>query len=104
MAPPRRASEPAARPSRRVRPDPGTPGTPANVAATVARFLPFSGGTPMILLVAFLIFLAIAAVTWAAAVALYQTWLGGPDLRQQPDFFGVSALAVGLVAVTSLIP
>jgi hypothetical protein len=58
----------------------------------------------MIVVIALLIFLAIAAVTWAVAVALYQSWVGGPDLRQQPDLFEVSTLAVALVAVTSLIP
>ena len=45
-----------------------------------------------------------AAVTWAVAIALYQSWLRGPDVRQKQDFHGVSALAIGLVALASFIP
>src|SRR5438132_8436819 len=58
----------------------------------------------MICFGAFLIFLVIAAVTWAAALALYQSWVGGPDPRQQPDFLVTSAVAVGLVTLASFIP
>ncbi len=58
----------------------------------------------MVLVGALLIFLVIAAVTWAVAVALYQTFLGGPDVRQQRDFYGISALAIGLVTLASFIP
>jgi hypothetical protein len=53
---------------------------------------------------AFLILLVIAVVTWAVAIALYQSWVGGPDLRQKQDFPGISALAVGVVALASFIP
>jgi hypothetical protein len=55
-------------------------------------------------LVALLIFLVIAAVTWAVASALYQSCVGGPDLRQKPDFFGASAVGVGLVTLASFLP
>jgi hypothetical protein len=58
----------------------------------------------MIYLGAFLIFAVIAAVTWFVAVAVYQSWVGGPDVRQKPGFAGVSALAVGLVALASFLP
>ena len=49
----------------------------------------------MTVLIALLIFLGIA---------LYQSWLGGPELHQQPEFAQVSALAVGFVALTSPVP
>ena len=58
----------------------------------------------MVLLAALLIYLVITAVTWAVAVALYASWVGGPGLRRHPDFGGASALAVGLVALASLLP
>jgi hypothetical protein len=58
----------------------------------------------MTFLGALLIFLVLAAVTWFVAVGLHQSWLGGPDVRQQPDFAGASALAIGLVALASFIP
>ena len=58
----------------------------------------------MIHLGAFLIFVVLAAVTWAVAVALYQNWVGGPALRQKPEFLGVSAVAIVLVALASFIP
>jgi hypothetical protein len=59
---------------------------------------------PMTVLIALLIFLGVAAATWAVGIALYQGWLGGPELRQQPEFSQVSALAVGFVALTSPVP
>src|SRR5262249_44464186 len=49
-------------------------------------------------------FLVLAAVTWAVGVALYQSWVGGPDLRQNPDYLGITTLAVVLVALASFIP
>ena len=58
----------------------------------------------MTVLIALLIFLGIAAATWAVGIALYQSWLGGPELHQQPEFSQVSALAVGFVALTSPVP
>ena len=58
----------------------------------------------MTVLIALLIFLGIAAATWAVGIALYQSWLGGPELRRQPGFFQVSAVAVGLVALSSPAP
>ena len=58
----------------------------------------------MTVLIALLIFLGIAAATWAVGIALYQSWVGGPELRQQPEFSQVSALAVGFVALTSPVP
>ena len=58
----------------------------------------------MVFLGAFLIFLVLAAVTWAVAIALYHSWLGGPDLRQKQDFLGVSTLTVVLVGLASFIP
>src|SRR6266545_3163813 len=58
----------------------------------------------MIALTALLIFLAIAALTWAVAIALYNTFVGGPDLRQHRDFWPSSAFAVGFVTVASTIP
>jgi hypothetical protein len=58
----------------------------------------------MLFLGAFLIFVVLAAVTWAVAVALYQSWLGGPDVRQKPDYLGVATLAVVLVALASFLP
>jgi hypothetical protein len=51
-----------------------------------------------------LIFLAITVVTWAIAIALYQTFVGGPDLRQHPHFYQGSAVAVGLVTLAFPIP
>jgi hypothetical protein len=59
---------------------------------------------PMTVLIALLIFLGVAAATWAMGVTLYQGWLGGPELCQQPEFSQVSALAVGLVALSSPAP
>jgi hypothetical protein len=53
---------------------------------------------------AFLIFVVLAAVTWAVGVALYQSWVGGPDLRHRQDYLGVATLAVVLVALASFIP
>ena len=58
----------------------------------------------MTVLIALLIFLGIAAATWAVGIALYQSWLGGPELHQQPEFSQVAALAVGFVALTSPVP
>ena len=58
----------------------------------------------MAFLGAFLIPLVIAAVSWAVAVALYQDWVGGQDVRRQPDFPGASAVAVGLVTLASFLP
>jgi hypothetical protein len=43
----------------------------------------------------------LVAVTWAVALALYQSWVGGPDLWQKQQFDGAAALAVGLVALAS---
>ncbi len=51
-----------------------------------------------------LLFLAVAAATWATAVAVYQASVGGPDVRQSPAFRRASARAVGLVALASFIP
>ena len=48
---------------------------------------------------AFLIFVVLAAVTWAIGVALYQSWVGGPDLRHKQDYLGVATLAVVLAPV-----
>jgi hypothetical protein len=59
---------------------------------------------PMTVLIALLIFLGVAAATWVVGIALYQSWGGGPELHQQPEFFQVSALAVVFVALTSLVP
>jgi hypothetical protein len=53
---------------------------------------------------AFLIFVVLAAVTWAVGVALYQNWVGGPDIRQKQDYLGIATLAVVLVALASFIP
>jgi hypothetical protein len=58
----------------------------------------------MLFFAALLIFLGIAAVAWAVALALYQTWVGCPDLRQKRDFGGIAALDVGLVDGASPIP
>ncbi|HYT88948.1 MAG TPA: hypothetical protein VEL76_09585 [Gemmataceae bacterium] len=58
----------------------------------------------MVLVGALLLFLVIAAITWAVAIALYQSWVGGPDVRQHPDFVGASLFAVGLVTLASTIP
>src|SRR5262249_5303569 len=43
-------------------------------------------------------------LTWAVGVALCQSWLGGPDLRQNPDYLGITTLAVVLVGLASFIP
>jgi len=51
-----------------------------------------------------LTFLVLAATTWAIALALYQTFLGGPDPRHRPGFYKVSATAVALVALASFAP
>ena len=53
---------------------------------------------------AFLIFVVLAAVTWAVGVALYQSWLGGPDLRHKQDYLGIATLAVVLVGLASFLP
>ena len=37
-------------------------------------------------------------------IALYQSWVGGPEPHQQPEFSQVSALAVGFVTLASPIP
>lgn len=58
----------------------------------------------MVYVVAFLIFVAITAVIWAVAVGLSHTFLGGPDLKEHPDFLLFSALTVGLVSFLSFIP
>jgi hypothetical protein len=58
----------------------------------------------MVFVTALLIFLAIAAITWAVGVTLYQSWLGGPELRQKRDYRGIVVLAVWLVALASFIP
>ena len=58
----------------------------------------------MAFLGAFLIFVVLAAVTWFVAVGLYQSWVGGPDIRQKPDYLGAATLAVVLVALASFIP
>jgi hypothetical protein len=58
----------------------------------------------MIFLGAFLIFVVLAAVTWAVAVALYQSWVGGPDLRHKQEYLGIATLAVVLVGLASFIP
>src|SRR5262245_17067564 len=58
----------------------------------------------MVIVVARLIFLGIAAATWGVAITLYQSWVGGPALRRQPGFLQVSALAVGLVALSAPAP
>src|SRR5262249_20710438 len=61
-------------------------------------------GVLLVFLPALLLFLLIALATWAVAIALYQTYVGGPGLRQAPDFLGASALAVGLVTLASFLP
>ena len=53
---------------------------------------------------AFLIFVVLAAVTWAVGVALYQSWVGDPDLRHKQDYLGIATLTVVLVALASFIP
>ena len=58
----------------------------------------------MVLLAALLIFLVLATVTWGTAVALFHTYLAGPDLRQNPEFLSRSAGTIGIVALTSFVP
>ena len=58
----------------------------------------------MVFLTALLIYLVIAVVTWAVAVALYLTFVGGPDPRHKPGFYKVSAVTVALVALASTLP
>jgi hypothetical protein len=53
---------------------------------------------------AFLIFVVLAAITWAVAVALYQSWVGSPDLRDKQEYLGVATLAVVLAGLASFIP
>jgi hypothetical protein len=58
----------------------------------------------MNVLILLLIFFVLAALTWTIAIALYQTYVGGPDLRQQPGFYGTSAAVVGCVTLASTVP
>jgi hypothetical protein len=58
----------------------------------------------MVVLVAGLVFALVTAATGAVAVAVYVTFVGGPDPRRQPHFLGRSALAVALVALAWFAP
>jgi hypothetical protein len=58
----------------------------------------------MVYLVAFFIFFGISAVTWAIALALFQTYLGGPDLRQHPNFIDGSFVTCLLASLALFFP
>jgi hypothetical protein len=58
----------------------------------------------MVYLAALAIFLGVAAATWAVALALYQPFVGGDDLRRRPHFLARSAVPVGLVTLASFVP
>ncbi len=51
----------------------------------------------------FLLF-GIAAATWAVGLALYQYLLGGPDLRDHPNFLAQSAVPLVVIAAWSFAP
>jgi hypothetical protein len=55
-------------------------------------------------LVAWLVFAVVTAATGAVALAVYVTFVGGPDPRRQPYFLGRSALAVAVVALAWFAP
>jgi hypothetical protein len=55
-------------------------------------------------LLALLIFFGITAVTWYVGVAIYQSLLGGPDLRKAPDFVSATCASVLLVTLISFVP
>jgi hypothetical protein len=58
----------------------------------------------MAVLVAWLVFALVTAATGAVALAVYVTFVGGPDPRRQPHFFWRSALAVAVVALAWFAP
>jgi hypothetical protein len=58
----------------------------------------------MVYLAALLIFALITVAIWFAAVALYHFLAGGPDLRQNPNFAGASAVSILLVTLLSFVP
>ena len=58
----------------------------------------------VVLLAGLVIFFAVTAATWAFAVALYHTFVGGPDLRQHPLFWPHTAVAVTLVTLIFFTP
>jgi hypothetical protein len=55
-------------------------------------------------LLAVLIFLAITTVTWFVAVAIYQSLLGGPDLRHDANFVGATCASILLVTLVTPVP
>ncbi len=58
----------------------------------------------MTYLLAILIFLAITTVTWFVAVAIYQSLLGGPDLRHDANFGGAACASILLVTLVTPVP
>ena len=58
----------------------------------------------MTYLLALLIFLAIITATWFVAVAVYQSLLGGPDLRHDANFGGATCASVLLVTLATPVP
>jgi hypothetical protein len=55
-------------------------------------------------LAALMIFAAISCVIWYTSIALYRSTIGGPDPAAAPGYRAVAAVAVGAVALTSLVP
>ena len=51
-----------------------------------------------------MIFLAITTATWLVGVAIYQSLLGGPDLRHSPGFVGATCFSILLVTLISFAP
>jgi hypothetical protein len=58
----------------------------------------------MAVLVAWLVFALVTAATWAVALAVYVTFVGGPDPRRQPHFLWRSALAAAVVVLAWFAP
>ncbi len=58
----------------------------------------------MTFFIALVIFLGITTTIWFIAVALYQSIMGGPDLRQNPNFAWASLVSILLVTVISFVP
>lgn len=58
----------------------------------------------MTVFLALLIFMGIAALVWAVALAVFQTYLGGPDLRKAPHFYFLSAVPILLIGMASFAP
>jgi hypothetical protein len=58
----------------------------------------------MTYLLALLIFLAITTATWFVGVAVYQSLLGGPDLRHDANFAGAACASILLVTLATPVP